>query len=56
MKLLHHHFESEMGKIFDTAVYEETIKPLKDSPYKKPNDFKIIVDALKYKMNHHNRR
>lgn len=48
--------ESELGEDFDTAVYEEALDSLKDSPYKETNDFKIIVDALKRQLNHLNRR
>jgi len=46
----------ELGKDFDTAFYEEALNSLEDSPYNDMNDFKIIVDALKRKLNDHNRR
>ena len=48
--------ESELGKDFGTAVYKEALNSLKDSPYKETNDFRIIFDALKRKLNHQNCR
>ena len=46
--------ESELEKIYDTVLFEEALDSLEDSPYKETNDFLIVINALKRKLNNHN--